>query len=330
MKATVGILVTALLVAACGGSSAPETGDQAGGAIVISGSSTVEPVSARVAETYGSERPELSISVDGPGTGDGMKVFCAGQADITGASRPIKEPEIETCNQNGVTFIEIPVAIDGLSVLTSHDNDLVACLAPADLYALVGPESIGFGTWGDANDLAAELGAANAPYPDVPLVITGPGEESGTYDAFVEMVLEDIAEERSQEAATRPDYTASANDNVIIEGISGSDTSLGWVGYAFYIANQDRVKALAIAGGEGCVEPTPETIADGSYPLSRTLYIYVSVEKAQSKPEVADFVDFYLSDEGLKAVDDAGYVRLDDYDPSRQVWETRTPGHREG
>jgi phosphate transport system substrate-binding protein len=224
--------------------------------------------------------------------------------------------------------IEVKVAIDGLSVLTSVNNDAVSCLAFSDLYALLGIESTGFANWSDANELAAELGAPNAPYVDVPLSVTAPGEESGTFDSFVEIVLEDIAEERGQDPNPRPDYVASPNDNVIIEGISGNDTSLGWVGYAFYVENQDVVKALAVDGGEGCVEPTPETIASNEYPISRPLFIYVDANKLDAKPELVEFVDYYLSDEGLAEVGNAGYVDLapEEIEEWRANWEARSVG----
>ena len=128
---------------------------------------------------------------------------------------------------------------------------------------------------------------------------------------------------------TRPDYTASANDNVIIEGIAGSDTSLGWVGYAFYLANQDRVKALGVDGGDGCVSPTPETIASGDYPISRPLFVYVNAARAETNPALVEYVNFYLSDAGLANIDKAGYVRLAEYAPVRDIWESRTTGKNE-
>lgn len=300
------------------------------GQIVVSGSSTVEPVTARVAEDFAGMHPGVAISVDGPGTSDGFVLFCNGETDISDASRPIKQSEIDTCLENGVEPIEIRVAIDGLSVLTSVENDLVDCLDFGDLYALLGAESTGFQQWSDANDLAAELQAAglggnHAPYPDEPLVVTAPGEESGTFDSFVEIVLEGIAEERGQEPEPRPDYVASPNDNVIIEGISGSRTSLGWVGYAFFLANQDVVKALAVDGGEGCVAPTPDTIASGEYPIARPLFIYVNRQRAEEKPELTAFVDYYLTDQGLQEVNEAGYVPLTDeeYEASRSNWNDR-------
>ena len=327
--------VIGLIAAACGGATT-DTESSAGvsGSIVISGSSTVLPISSRVGEAFGTQNPNLTISVDGPGTGDGFQLFCAGQTHVSDASRPITDSEVETCAANGVEFTELLIAIDGLSVLTSNENAAISCLSFADLYALLGPEATGFESWADSNDLAAEVGGMFAPYPDQPLSqsnITAPGEESGTYDSFVELVIADFAEERGQEEATRPDYVASPNDNVIIQGVAGSPSSLGWVGYAYYLENTDRVKALGVNGGEtpgqdGCVEPTPESIADGSYPLARPLFIYVNADEAASRPELTAFVDYYLSDEGLESVTAAGFVALDDYGPTRQTWEQRVTG----
>ena len=338
----VSVVAVLALVAACGGDGADDTTTTAGeepittaadggglaGQIVISGSSTVEPITARVAEAFGGLNPGVAISVDGPGTSDGFVLFCNGETDVSDASRAITEEELATCQANGVEPIEIKVAIDGLSVITSTANDAVSCLAFSDLYALLGIESTGFENWSDANDLAAEMGAPNAPYPDAPLTVTAPGEESGTFDSFVKIVLEDTAEERGQDPNPRPDYVASPNDNVIIEGISSNDTSLGWVGYAFYIENTDVVKALAVDGGDGCFEPTPETIASGEYPISRPLFIYVDANKLDAKPELVAFIDYYVTDEGLAEVGNAGYVDLtpEEYDEWRANWDARTVG----
>ncbi len=195
----------------------------------------------------------------------------------------------------------------------------MSCLDFNDLYALLGPESEGFETWADADALAAELGAGHAPYPDAPLVVTAPGEESGTYDTFVELVIEDIAAERGEEEATRADYEASGNDNVIVNGISANPTSLGWVGFAFFAENADVLKAIDIDGGDGCITPTADTIASFEYPLSRPLFIYVNTNKAAAKPELTAFIDFYLSDAGLVSVSEAGYVQL----PAADIAETR-------
>jgi phosphate transport system substrate-binding protein len=334
-------LALSLFAAACGDSAADDGSGGGGGVtgeVVISGSSTVEPISAFNAEKFSAENPDVSISVDGPGTSDGFELFCNGETDISDASRPIDtEEEVTACADNGIEFIELKVAIDGLSVITAVDNNEVECLSFSDLYALLGAEAEGFENWSDANDLAGELeGPTNAPYLDAPLVVTAPGEESGTYDSFGEIVLEDIAyEERGvseDKSPIRPDYQASANDNVIIEGISGTPTSLGWVGYAFFIQNSETVKALAIDGGEGCVEPTEDTISSGEYPIARDLFIYVNTAKLEENPAVEAYVDFYLSDAGLASVAEVGYVDLADEDiqATQDAWSAKETGTREG
>jgi phosphate transport system substrate-binding protein len=312
-------------------------GDALTGEIVVSGSSTVEPVTSLVAENFAAQNPDVNISVDGPGTSDGFELFCKGETDISDASRPIEEEEIDACGKEGIDFIEIKVAIDGLSVITSAENSEVECLDFYDLYALLGPESEGFENWSDADDLAKKVGAAHAPYPNASLDVTAPGEESGTYDSFGEIVLEGIAyDERGiseDDPVIRKDYQSSADDNVIIQGIQGSDSSLGWVGYAFYINNQDTVKALAIAEkGDDCVEPTEETISDGSYPIARDLFIYANAANVEENPALEAFVDYYVTDEGLASVADAGYVDLPDEEVQASIdaWEAKETGTREG
>ncbi len=320
------LAVLALVAAACGGDDdGGDAGDGGGDSttLTISGSSTVEPISARVGEAFNAANPSVGVTVEGPGTGDGFKRFCAGETEVSDASRPIKDSEAENCASEGINFVELKVAFDGLTVMTSPENNAVACLDFADMYALIGPESEGFNNWSDASALGAELGGTHSPYPDAPLVITAPGEESGTYDTFVEFVIEDPAEERGQDAAARADYQASANDNVIVENIAGNATSLGWVGYAFYVENADTLRAIDIDGGDGCVTPTDASIADGSYPLSRALYIYVNTDKAGENQALSDFIDYYLSDEGLTAVAAAGYVDLpaSEIQATRDAWE---------
>ena len=300
------------------------------GNINISGSSTVEPISRRAAELYEEVCADAIITVDGPGTGDGFALFCDGETDISDASRAISEGEAATCAENGIEFTELRVAFDGIAVMTNPANEAVACLSFVDLYSLLGGQSEGFGNWSDANDLAASLGSDVAPFPDAPLDISAPGTESGTYDSFIEIVLEDIAEEQGDEQIIRQDFAGNADDNVIIEGIAGNETSLGWVGFAFAEENLDRVKEIAVAvepGGD-CVEPTTETIADGSYPVSRPLFIYVNNAKITENPALVGYVDYYLGDAYTESVTrafgESGYVELpaDQLEASRAAWES--------
>jgi phosphate transport system substrate-binding protein len=278
-----------------------------------------------VAELFKESNPDFNYTIEGPGTGDGFKRFCAGETDISDASRAIKDEEAQSCADAGIDYVELKIAYDGITVMTSTENDAVDCLSFADLYALLGPESIGFSKWSDGAAIASELGSSTT-LPDADLTITGPGEESGTFDTFVELVLAKTAEERGQDATTRPDYTSSANDNVIIEGITGSPTSLGWVGFAFAEENQDKVKELAVseeANGE-CIAPSSETIADGSYPISRPLFIYVNTSRAMENPDVAAYVDFYLAEGTISTVlETVPYVNLptDELDATRSAWE---------
>jgi len=341
-------LLLTLIAAACGGgdeqigassSDGGSGGDGASGTIAVSGSSTVEPISSLNAEKFQSENPDVSISVDGPGTGDGFQLFCEGSTDISDASRPIEQEEIDLCEENGIEFVELKVAFDGITVMTSSANEEVTCLDFLDLYALLGPESDGFESWSDADQLAGEVKAPHAPYPDAPLEVTGPGEESGTYDSFAEIVTEGIAVDERKQSEDGPflrtDYQSSPNDNVIIQGISGSDSSLGWVGFAFAEEAGDTIKELEVsneAEGQDCVAPSAETIADGSYPISRGLYIYVNKAKATDNEAVSSYVDFYLGDDGLASVGEVGYVDLpdDQISETQGVWESMETGTREG
>jgi phosphate transport system substrate-binding protein len=297
------------------------------GDVIISGSSTVEPISIAVSEKFGAVYPGVNVAVDGPGTGDGFVLFCNGETDINDASSKVKPEQEEACAANGVEFIELQVGNDGISIMTNTANDAVECLSFADLYALTGPESQGFTSWSDAASIAAELGS-DTVLPDAPLDIVGPGEESGTFASYVEIVIEEFNEDRGADATTRPDYQASADDNVIIQGIQGSDTSYGWVGFAFAKAATDvKLVPIAEAPGDECVTPTDETIADNSYPISRPLFIYVNKAKAEANPALAAYVDFYLND-GVSSVSEVGYVDLADADlaETRSVWEAREVG----
>ena len=339
---TATVAAVSLLAAGClgqgsdagGGAGSSSIDPNLAGEIFVSGSSTVEPISSLVAELFVEQAPNVEITVEGPGTGDGFELFCNGETDISDASRPIEQEEIDACEANGIEYTELEVALDGISVLTSPENDAVTCLNSGDLYALVGPESEGFEMWSDANGLAEEVGGSAAPYPQAPLDITAPGEESGTYDAFIELSgIPDIAEERGlpeeQAETTRPDYQASGYDNVIIDGIAGSGSSFGLVGYSFFEQNSEVVRAFEIDGGDGCVAPSFETIADGTYPLSRSLYIYVNNEKAQQGEALRAYVDFYLGDDGLvTSVEQVAYVPLPEerISATRSAWEEASAG----
>ena len=338
-SALTGILAGTVLLAACsntGSGSPSEAAVSAGpsvapvtGTLTISGSSTVEPITSIVAEDFKAKNPGVNYTVDGPGTGDGFALFCNGETDISDASRKIKDEEAAACEAKGIHYVELKIGIDGISVITASANDAVTCLSFLDLYALLGPESQGFAKWSDANGLAGELaslegfGDSHAPYPDAALEVTAPGEESGTYDTFVEFAIAKIAKAREKDAVTRPNYTASGDDNVIIAGVSGSDSSLGWVGFAFADENKDKVKLLEVDGGKGCVAPTAETIASNEYPMSRPLFIYVNTDKEATNPAITAFVDYYLSDPGIAAVTEADYIALgaDELAATRATWD---------
>ncbi len=298
--------------AGSGSGSSAASGEKISGDVVVTGSSTVEPISVAVAEDFASVQPDVNVSVTGPGTGDGFKEFCAGDADISDASRKIKDEEAAACKESGVEYVELKVGIDGLAVVTSEANEAVSCLSFPDLYALLGPESVGFKKWSDANALATTV-KGKGGFPDADLVISAPGTESGTYDSFVELALGDVAEAQGQEPGARPDYSSAADDNVITQTISSNDTSLGWVGFA-YADQASGIKMLPISeeAGGTCVEPTPESIAAGEYPLARDLFIYVSKASMADNPAVAAYVDHYM-DYGLNtAVAEVDYVQLDD------------------
>lgn len=345
-----GLLLLSLVAAACGGDDSDDTGSEpttssgsettAGGAstddlsgeVNISGSSTVEPISIRVAELFEEEAPDVVVNVDGPGTGDGFQLFCAGETDISDASRAISDEEIADCEASGIEYVELEVAIDGMAVVTSpQTSGLPECMSFADLYAIAGPEAEGVDNWSGFQPVATELGSTTQ-FPDAPFSMTAPGAESGTYDSFIEIALEGVGETRVEvgkitedaAASTRKDYTASADDNLIVQNIEGTANSFGWVGYAYFAEQGDRLTAFQVSEepGGACVEPTPVTIAGGEYPLSRSLYIYVSKTALEDNPAVGAYVDFYVGD-GIAAADEVGYVALaeDDLQATRDAWE---------
>lgn len=325
-------------------SAAPAAGSgelsEATGQFLVSGSSTVFPIVQRQAEQFESLAPGVAIAVEGPGSGDGAKKFCAGEVPIANASRTFKDEEIAICEEAGIEFIELKRGIDGISVITSTENDLISCLSFNDMYALLSEEATQTDSWADANSLTGEWGGQE--FPDVPLSVFGPGEESGTFDSFAEIVIDSVAKGKTGldvegaefSEGIRPDYTSSPDDNVVMEGIESSQYSLGWVGFAYAeeSAEAGRAKLLAVAKEDGgdCVTPTPETIASAEFPIARFLYTYVNVDAAASQPGVAQFVDYMMSDIGLESVSAVGYIDLPEEDQAKvqAVWADRVVGRQ--
>ena len=283
--------LTAMVIAACA-SPTPAAMEQLSGTIQIDGSSTVFPVTQAVAEEFGKGQPGVRVNVAVSGTGGGFKRFTAGETDVSNASRPIKDSEAEAAAANGVEFIEMRVGTDGLSVMVHPDNDFVDCLSVEELNAIWMPGS-------DINNWSQ----VRSGFPDQRLRLYGPDTDSGTFDYFTEEI-------NGEAQVSRADYTASADDNVLVQGIAGDRGSLGYFGYAYYQENKDSLKVIAVDNGDGCVVPGLSTIEDGSYaPLSRPFFIYVNVESL-NRPEVAAFVEYYM-DHGYQLTGEEGYVPVD-------------------
>jgi phosphate transport system substrate-binding protein len=259
----------------------PPAGGDLSGSIEADGSSTVGPLTTTAAELFQEQNSGVSVTVGISGTGGGFERFCAGEIDISDASRPIKDeaPEGPTCTENGIEYIEIPVAVDALTVVVNPENDWASCLTVEQLSTMWAPEAEGKVTnWNQIDP----------SFPDQELTLGGAGTDSGTFDYFTDAV-------NGEEGASRADYNATEDDNVTVELVSGDKGALGYFGFSYFEQNQDRVKAVEIDGGEGCVAPSPEAAQDGSYtPLSRPLFIYVKKESFQ-RPEVQEFVKFYLA-----------------------------------
>ena len=271
-------------------SESPQAGPLSG-EIVIDGSSTVYPVTVAAAEDFRKEHPQVQIPVGISGTGGGFKKFTAGETVVSDASRPIKDSERELAAQNGITFIELAVAYDGLSVLVNPDNDWASCLTTDQLHEIWKPDSE-ITSWNQVDP----------SYPDLDIVLYGPDADSGTFDYFTEEINGDTG-------VIRDDFFPAVDDNVLVQGIAGDRGALGYFGYAYYLANTDKLKLVGVDGGAGCIEPNEPTINDGSYsPLSRPLFIYVNIS-ALSRPEVKAFVDYYLANAADLAAS-VGYVGL--------------------
>lgn len=263
------------------------------GDIAIDGSSTVFPIVEAVAEEFGIlTGGNVRVTVGISGTGGGFKKFCNSESDVSDASRPIKQKEVDMCSLEGVKYIELPVAIDGLTVMVNKSNDFVECMTIDELNKIWSPES---------EDVVTTWDQIRPEWPNEKMDLYAPGVDSGTFDYFTETV-------NGESQASRGDFTASENDNVLIQGISGSKYSLGYFGYAYYAENIDKLKAVAIDGGNGCVIPNDEVINDGTYaPLSRPLFIYVSQDSSDT-PHVSEFVKYFLGAEGQTLVAESGYI----------------------
>ncbi len=269
-----GIAALALALTACGG------GEQGGasGSVAVDGSSTVFPLSNAAYELLSEENPDIKVTVGESGTGGGFEKFCAGQTDISDASRPIdEEDEVPVCEENGVDYTELQVAVDAITVVVQPDLE-VDCLTTDQLIELWAPGSE-VTNWSDLDP----------SFPDQEISLFGPGTDSGTYDYMAGDVIGDESE------ATRDDYEASEDDNVLVQGVAGTEGATGYFGYTYYEENTDKLKALAIDNGNGCVEPSAETAQSGEYaPLARPLFIYVNNKKYNDDAAVQEFTDFYV------------------------------------
>jgi phosphate transport system substrate-binding protein len=271
------LLTTALALAFVAAAAGCGGGDDAGGVIAADGSSTVGPFVTKAAEDF-KVQGGTDVTVGISGTGGGFERFCAGETDLSNASRAIKDEERELCEREGVEFVEFHIANDALTVVVNAENDWATCLTVDQLNTIWAPEAEGQVTnWNQVDP----------SFPDQALVLAGPGTDSGTFDYFTDVV-------NGEEGASRADYTPSEDDNVIVQAVAGDPGAMGYFGYTYYEQNQDTLKALEVDGGSGCVAPSADTARDGSYsPLARPLFVYVKTESL-AKPEVAAFVQYIL------------------------------------
>ena len=292
-------LLASVMFFGCGGDDDSDTNSQStskkSSEITIDGSSTVFPVTQAVAEEFRKEHPEVQIPVGISGTGGGFKRFTVGETDISNASRAIKPEEVEEAGSHGIKFIELRVAWDGISVVTSKSNNFVDCLKIEELKLI----------W-DAGSTVDNWNQVRSDFPDKKIRLYGPDTDSGTFDYFTDEI-------NGEEDRSRSDYTASADDNTLVQGIAGDGGSIGYFGYAYYVENSDKLKLLAVDSGSGCISPDITTINNGTYsPLSRPMFIYANTDSID-RPEVKDFLEFFMNEGGTLA-EEVGYVALSDED----------------
>lgn len=282
-------ITTALVLAACGGGSSSDSsasGDSnLSGAVRIDGSSTVYPLTALAAEDFMAANPGVQVTVGSSGTGGGFEKFCRGETDANDASRNIKEEEATACEAAGIQYAGLQVAVDALTVVVNKENTWATCLTVEELASIWAPGS----TVNNWNQVRPD-------FPDVPLQLFGAGTDSGTFDYFTDAI-------NGEEGASRTDYTPTEDDNITVQGVSGSQGGLGYFGFTYFEENADKLTAVQIDSGAGCVAPSVETAQDGSYtPLSRPLFVYVS-KQALAKPEVKAFFDYYVANDATIATD---------------------------
>ena len=280
----------ALLLTACGGQddgTDPVDGSVSG-SVVVDGSSTVAPLTEAAADLFREEAANVNVTVATSGTGGGFEKFCAGETDISDASRGIEDDEVALCEEAGIEFTELLIANDALSVVVNPENDWADCLTVEQLNTMWAPEAEGTVTnWNQVDP----------SFPDQELTLFGAGTDSGTFDYFTAAI-------NGEEGATRTDYSPSEDDNVTVQGVSGDVGAVGYFGLSYVLENEGVIKAAAIDNGEGCVEPSAETVIDGSYsPLGRPLYIYVNNASYTDKAQVKAFVDFFVENEADVAAD---------------------------
>ncbi len=284
---------TPAATASTGGTTTSDS-EKLSGSVAIDGSSTVFPVTEAVAEEFRSVAPDVRVTVGVSGTGGGFEKFCNAETDISDASRPIKQSEIDNCAANGIEYLPLRVGLDGLAVVAHPDATFLECITMEELAILWGPDSEGsINNWNQVR----------AGWPDDEIKLFGPDTDSGTFDFFTEEV-------NGEGGASRADYTNSTDDNVLVTGISGSRGGSGYFGYAYYAENQERLRVVAVDAGEGCIIPSDTTVSDGSYPLARPLYIYVSLAALAEKPQVREFVRYFLSDAAIALVPEVGYTAI--------------------
>jgi phosphate transport system substrate-binding protein len=284
------VLIGVLVLAACGGD---DNGGGSSTSISADGSSTVGPLATAAVERYEDENPEARITVGISGTGGGFERFCRGETDLSNASRPIEDEERQACEQEGIEFTELQVANDALTVVVNAENDWAECLTVDQLKKIWGPGSK-VDNWQDVDP----------SFPDQELKLYGPGTDSGTFDYFTDEI-------NGEEGASRSDYSASEDDNVIVRGVAGDPGALGYFGFTYFEENQDTLKAVSIDSGGGCVAPSAETAQSGEYkPLSRPLFTYVKAASLE-RDGVRDFLSFWL-DNSEEIADAARFVPMTD------------------